>query len=277
MMACQFVRCLNMQLKVRIGKNAVFYSSCHLYMDRAKKTCSIRNSCNTVPRTFCLPLKQTLLLQHPNPIFPQREQFSILSRCMSSKADNVQRFDNKDKCAVFDQSGMLIKETTFVQAKLLAASKNSRLVFMNKNPDGLLCFSLQQLTVKPEKAKTIEQNTSKLSKEKKSDNKAAAKEYKIKASIADHDLNIKISQMQSHLGKGKQVIIFIKEKASQTSVSAKGVAELMKKLKDELSDVCKVNQDYSNATTTKLTLTPKESQPQALSSNYSEENKVASQ
>ncbi|KAK3774649.1 hypothetical protein RRG08_035077 [Elysia crispata] len=188
----------------------------------------------------------------------EREQPSVLSRWLSSKADHVQSFDSKDKCSIFDQNGMLVKETTFGQAKLFASSQNFRLVYMSKNPDGLLCFSLQQLPVKTEKGKAIEENTSELSRGKKKDTKAVAKEYKIKASIADRDLDIKLSQMHSHLSKGKQVIIFIKENKSQSSVLLKEGSELVKKIKDELDNLCKLNQDYSNATTTRLTLTPKE-------------------
>ena len=222
-MASQTARCLKMHWRGCPSKN-VFFSSYHLYTNRTGSHCCAKpfssSSIDRVPIPVCLLLRQTICMQqtNTNTIFPQREQPSVLSRWLSSKADHVQSFDSKDKCSIFDQNGMLVKETTFGQAKLFASSQNFRLVYMSKNPDGLLCFSLQQLPVKTEKGKAIEENTSELSRGKKKDTKAVAKEYKIKASIADRDLDIKLSQMHSHLSKGKQVIIFIKENKSQSSV-----------------------------------------------------------
>lgn len=184
----------------------------------------------------------------------QNDQLLPTARHISTNLDKAQVFDEKDRCSVFDQRGMLIKETTFGGAKLLASSQNSRLVYMSKNSDGLLCFSLQSLPVQSAESKSSISNTSNA---RKTDSKKAPKEYKIKASIADRDLKIKINQIQSHLKKGKQVVLFIK-RASGSQASEKGGSELIQKVKEELGDLCcKFNQDYSNDTTTKLTLLPK--------------------
>ncbi|GFN82090.1 hypothetical protein PoB_000859600 [Plakobranchus ocellatus] len=185
----------------------------------------------------------------------------LFARWLSIKKDTEQSFQDNDKTSIFDQDGLLIKETTFKQAKSLASSQKSRLVYMRTNPDGVPCFSLQTLAKKATKIHYTSGSAYRpeVSKSKKKDPKAPAKEYKVKASIAERDLNIKITQMVSHLSKGKQVIIFIKETSSQDQVS-QGRSELTKRVKEKLGDVCKVNQDYSNATTTRLTLTPKETQ-----------------
>ena len=247
-MAIQAARCLKSHLKGCPSKVLGLLTSYHSIRTNTAITavpCAF-NSTNAVS----LPPSLSAVLRHSindsdlslksipfchllsRKMFFQRGQISVLSTSFSSKVDRATSFDNKDKCAVFDKNGMLIKETTFGQAKLLASNQNSRLVYMSKNGDGLLCFSLQQLPGKVSKAESRDENSSRLPGGPKKDAKAVAKEYKIKASIADRDLSIKMNQMQSHLSKGKQVIIFIKENTSRNAASSVSSLKCGRKILD---------------------------------------------
>uniref|UniRef100_A0A2C9KP99 Uncharacterized protein n=1 Tax=Biomphalaria glabrata TaxID=6526 RepID=A0A2C9KP99_BIOGL len=61
-----------------------------------------------------------------------------------SKNLGLQLNDSSD-CLVFDENGILIRKFILKDARAHAQAKHSRLVYLNKNKDGMNCFKLQPL------------------------------------------------------------------------------------------------------------------------------------
>lgn len=178
---------------------------------------------------------------------------------MSTKEEQESevQFKESSKCLIFDQTDILISQTTFKDAKALAKKNKARLVYLNKNKDGISCFKLQPLTISqlpPPPKLQIEQR---LPTHKKDSNEDPTKLFKIKSSINDHDLNIKITKMKTLLTKGSPVKIIIQHRVSEVETIK---LELSKKLTEELTNVSKIRQDTSNKGTTKFTLMPLDQQ-----------------
>lgn len=171
-------------------------------------------------------------VKYPHPQYPVLSLFSStkrnldLSRCkqFSSRKDPllvknafksqgpVVQFKDSDICLVFDTANALISQLTFAEAKALANKKKSRLVYMHKNKDKISCFKLQESAHTKDKVASCEisgDNTANLQGKVKPQKKNIEKEFKMKTSISDHDLNVKMVRIQALLARGKQVVVLI--------------------------------------------------------------------
>lgn len=145
------------------------------------------------------------------------KSFSSRSAQVFSKDDSKTHqdkplaFADSDRCLLFDAPGILISQLTFAESKALADNKKCRLVYMHKNSDGVPCFQLQALSnVKTSTASNITpKGNVAVSSARQRLPKSSVKEFKIQATISDHDLSVKLNQMKSLLVKGKQLKVHI--------------------------------------------------------------------
>ncbi|BFZ15040.1 hypothetical protein BsWGS_18079 [Bradybaena similaris] len=235
----------------------------------------------SVSRLQVLRIRQSDFLSS----FPLKSQinlwksFSSRSAQVFSKDDSKTRqekplaFADSDRCLVFDAPGILISQLTFAESKALADNKKCRLVYMHKNSDGVPCFQLQAF--QNVKASTASNVTAKgnvaVSSARQKQPKSSVKEFKIQATISDHDISVKLNQMKSLLVKGKQLKVHIFSSSGakiaqgeahgsgQTvTQSGKAASAFIKQFTEELGDVCKIKQDFANEKETCLNITPNE-------------------
>ncbi|CAL1526815.1 unnamed protein product [Lymnaea stagnalis] len=187
-----------------------------------------------------------------------RSNFCYVSHQMLSTIEEKEttiQFKESTVCLIFDQTDILISQTTFKDAKALAKTNNSRLVYLNKNKDGLSCFKLQPLTISPTRFPPKFPTAQTPPTHKKHLNEDPTKVFKIKSSIKDHDLNIKIAKIKTLLTKGSLVKVIIQHRQNEVE---KVKLDLSNKLTEELTSVSKIRQDTSNKGTTQFSLMPLE-------------------
>ncbi|KAH9492644.1 hypothetical protein Btru_024145 [Bulinus truncatus] len=167
-------------------------------------------------------------------------------------------FHDSSECLVFSESDILIKKFIVKDAKALAQAKNSRLVYLNKNKDGLCCFKLQPLPDITESLTPDDANEAVDSLKTKKTNEESSKEFKIKSSIKEHDLSIKMTKIKSLLTKGKSVKIIIQHSVSESDTIGQAFS---KKLMDELKKNGKLITEASGKGITRFTVVPVTTQP----------------